>query len=86
MNNIGQITHAMIAYYIGDAQGINHFLKVYGFARTIGELEKLDEKSQGILEIAALTHDIGIKNSIKKYNSSAGEYQQIEGPPEAKTL
>lgn len=86
MNNIGQITHAMIAYYTGDAQGINHFLKVYGFARTIGELEKLDEKSQEILEIAALTHDIGIKNSIKKYSSSAGEYQQIEGPPETKTL
>ena len=86
MNNIGQITHAMITYYKGDAQGINHFLKVYGFAKTIGELEKLDERSQGILEIAALTHDIGIKNSIKKYNSSAGEYQQIEGPPEAKAL
>ena len=31
-------------------------------------------------------HDIGIKNSEKKYNSSAGNYQQIEGPPEAKKL
>jgi len=49
-------------------------------------MEGLDESTQEILEIAALTHDIGIKNSEKKYSSSAGNYQQIEGPPEAKTL
>lgn len=76
----------MIAYYAGDVRRINHFLKVYGFAKTIGEMEGLDESTQEIIEIAALTHDIGIKNSEKKYNSSAGNYQQIEGPPEAKML
>ena len=76
----------MIAYYAGDVRRINHFLKVYGFAKAIGEMEGLDESTQEIIEIAALTHDIGIKNSEKKYNSSAGNYQQIEGPPEAKKL
>ena len=76
----------MIAYYAGDVRRINHFLKVYSFAKTIGEMEGLDESTQEIIEIAALTHDIGIKNSEKKYNSSAGNYQQIEGPPEAKKL
>ena len=86
MNLIGQIITAMIAYYAGDVRRINHFLKVYGFAKAIGEMEGLDESTQEILEIAALTHDIGIKNSEKKYNSSAGNYQQIEGPPEAKKL
>jgi len=86
MNLIGQIINAMIAYYAGDVRRINHFLKVYGFAKAIGEMEGLDESTQEILEIAALTHDIGIKNSEKKYNSSAGNYQQIEGPPEAKKL
>lgn len=84
MNLIGQIINAMIAYYTGDVRRINHFLKVYGFAKAIGEMEGLDESTQKILEIAALSHDIGIKNSEKKYNSSAGNYQQIEGPPEAK--
>ena len=86
MNHIGQVINAMIAYYAGDVRRINHFLKVYSFAKTIGEMEGLDESTQEIIEIAALTHDIGIKNSEKKYNSSAGNYQQIEGPPEAKKL
>ena len=86
MNLIGQIINAMIAYYAGDVRRINHFLKVYSFAKTIGEMEGLDESTQEIIEIAALTHDIGIKNSEKKYYSSAGNYQQIEGPPEAKKL
>ncbi len=86
MNHIGQVINAMIAYYAGDVRRINHFLKVYGFAKAIGEMEGLDESAQEIVEIAALTHDIGIKNSEKKYNSSAGNYQQIEGPPEAKKL
>lgn len=86
MNYIGQVINAMLAYYAGDVRRINHFLKVYGFAKAIGEMEGLDESTQEIIEIAALTHDIGIKNSEKKYNSSAGNYQQIEGPPEAKKL
>lgn len=86
MNNIGQIASAMISYYAGDPRRVNHFLKVYGFAKTIGEMENIDNTAQKIIEIAALTHDIGIKNSEKKYGSSAGSYQQIEGPSEAQKL
>ncbi len=86
MDGIGQVTRAMVRYYAGDARRVNHFLKVYGFAKAIGELEGLDERTQTILEIAALTHDIGIQNSEKKYGSSAGAHQQAEGPPEAKAL
>jgi len=86
MTGIGRITNAMITYYAGDIRRINHFLKVHSFAKTIGELECLNESTQEILEIAALTHDIGIKKSEEKYISSAGSYQQIEGPPEAKKL
>lgn len=86
MKSTGIVTKAMIEYFAGDIKRINHFLKVYAFAKTIGELEKLDESTQEILEIAAITHDIGIKNSEKKYNSSSGHYQQIEGPSEAEKL
>ncbi|NLJ31941.1 MAG: HD domain-containing protein [Clostridiales bacterium] len=86
MGKIGNVMGAMIAYYAGDARRINHFLKVYGFARAMGELEGLDESAREILEIAALTHDIGIRNSERKYGSAAGNYQQTEGPPEAKRL
>jgi hypothetical protein len=86
MVGIGQVAHAMIAYFGSDVRRINHFLKVYGFAKAIGEAEELDQRTQEILEIAALTHDIGIKNSEVKFGSSAGPYQESEGPPEAKRL
>jgi hypothetical protein len=82
----GKVTRAMIDYFAGDARHINHFLKVYGYARAIGEKEGLDQKTMEVLEIAALTHDIGIKNSELKYNSAAGNYQQIEGPPVAESM
>ncbi len=56
---------AMIAYNNGDAKRIQHFIKVHALAKLIGEEEKLDAKTLYILEAAALTHDIGIKNSEK---------------------
>lgn len=86
MLQIGNVIAAMIEYYSCDAKRIQHFLKVYGFAKAIGELEKLPPKEQELLEVAAVVHDIGIKNSELKYNSSAGNYQQLEGPPVAREL
>lgn len=76
----------MSSYFDGDVRRINHFLKVYAYAKAIGELEGLDDSTQNILEISAITHDIGIKNSEKKYNSASGNLQQLEGPPEASEL
>jgi HD superfamily phosphodiesterase len=86
MNSIANVLNAMIMYYSGDPKRISHFLKVYGFAKAIGENENIGKETQHILEITALTHDIGIKNSEAKWKSSAGSYQQTEGPPEAKKL
>ena len=76
----------MIRYNAGDARRVNHLIKVYGIAKLIGEREGLDARTQEILEVAALTHDIGIRNSERKYGSCTGEHQQVEGPPEARTL
>ncbi len=86
MREIQNVTIRMIDYYSGDPKRIQHFLKVHQFAKLIGELEQLDSQTQEILEIAALVHDIGIKRSEEKYNSSAGKYQELEGPPEAEAL
>ncbi|SHJ26208.1 HD domain-containing protein [Parasporobacterium paucivorans] len=86
MNQSAKVMEAMIGYFEGDIRRINHLVKVYAFAKTIGELEGLDQKTQEILEIAAITHDIGIKISEEKYHSSSGHYQQLEGPNEAKIL
>jgi len=86
MDTINRVLHAMISYYTADARRVNHFLKVYGYAKAIGTMEGLDATTQGTLEIAALTHDIGIRNSEMKYHDSNGEHQQLEGPPEAKKM
>ena len=60
--------------------------QVHGYAKAIGEAEELDERTMLILETAAYVHDIGIKISEEKYNSSAGNYQEIEGPPIAEEM
>jgi HD superfamily phosphodiesterase len=86
MKNTGAVMDAMIRYDSGDIKRINHFIKVYGYAKAIGELEELDEYTREILEVAAIVHDIGIKISEAKYNSSSGHYQQIEGPAVAEKM
>lgn len=86
MNLHARLTEAMIEYEKGGVNRIEHFLKVYGYAKTIGELEKLDHSTQFILEAASLVHDIGIKSSLEKYGSSAGEYQELEGPIAARPM
>lgn len=83
---IDKLIYKMIKYYSGDPKRIQHFLKVYSFASIIGREEKVDKKTQEILEIASVVHDIGIKVSEEKYNSSAGKYQEIEGPSIARDM
>jgi HD superfamily phosphodiesterase len=85
-SKVSLVIKEAISYNEGDLPRINHFLKVFSFAKSIGELEKLDFKRQYILEIAAVLHDIGIKISEKKYKSSAGHYQEIEGPAIAEEI
>ncbi len=84
--NISVIINEMIKYYEGDPRRVNHFLKVFSFAKSIGELENLDKDIQEVLEVTAVMHDIGIKISEEKYNSAAGNYQELEGPPIAKEM
>ena len=76
----------MIHYYKGDANRIQHFVKVHSFAKLIGEAEKLDEETLEILEAAAYVHDIGIKPAEEKYGSCDGKLQEQEGPAAAREL
>ncbi|MDY3919706.1 MAG: HD domain-containing protein [Candidatus Limivivens sp.] len=77
---VEEVLAAMMEYYAGYPVQINHFLKVYGFAKTIGQQEGLPGREQEILEVAAVVHDIGIKVSWEKYGDSSGKHQELEGP------
>lgn len=81
-----ELKNRMIDYYCGDPRRVNHFLKVYSFAVIIGENEVLDEEKMTVLKAAALVHDIGIKESEKKYGSCNGKQQELEGPPIAEKI
>lgn len=76
----------MINYFAGDAKRIQHLVKVHSFAKLIGELEHVEEKTMRILEAAAYVHDIGIKPAEKKYGSCGGKIQEQEGPAAAKEI
>ncbi|MDO5062346.1 MAG: HD domain-containing protein [Peptostreptococcaceae bacterium] len=71
----------MIEFYNGDLREINHFLKVFSFAQTIGKLEDLDEKTQEILEVSAIVHDIACPLCREKYGHADGKLQEKEGMP-----
>lgn len=86
MKKTNQLIIKMIEHEKGCPRRVNHFLKVHAFANIIAAAENLDENEKMSLETAAIVHDIGIKISLEKYNSSAGKYQEIEGPPIAKEM
>lgn len=77
---ISLIMKEMIKNADGNIKDINHFLKVYCFAKMIGEQEHLDQEIQYILEVTAIVHDIACPLCRKKYGNSQGHYQEIEGP------
>ncbi|MDR2194719.1 MAG: HD domain-containing protein [Treponema sp.] len=75
-----------MTYNGNDIKRINHFIKVFSFAHHIGVVEQCDAKTQIIIDIAALLHDIGIHEAERKHNSNAGYWQEIEGARVAKEL
>ena len=81
-----KLIEKMMEYYAGDPKRVQHFLKVYEFAKMIGESEELEPEKLYILRTAAIVHDIGIKISEKKYGSSGGKYQEKEGPAVAEPM
>ena len=83
---ISSLIDEMIAYDKGDSRRIQHFMKVHDFARTIGQLEGVDQQTLYILESAAVVHDIGIHVCEEKYGSCEGKLQEKEGPAIAKEL
>ena len=77
---INNVIAKMIAYSDGNKHDIAHFLKVYTYARMIGEMENLTERKQEILEIAAVIHDIACPVCRVKYGNTNGSNQEKESP------
>ena len=48
----------MTEFYKGNLHDVAHFMKVWGFARTIGQLEGLAPQTQLTLEYTAVVRDI----------------------------
>ena len=84
--NISQILEKMIAFSRGNLHDIDHFIRVWTYARIIGELEGLDPETRFLLETAAITHDIACPLCREKYGNTNGKYQEDEGGPMARAF
>ncbi len=73
----------MKRYFRADFKRIGHASRVARYAEEIGRKEK---GNLAVILCAAYLHDIGIKEAEKKHNSNAPKYQELEGPPIAKSI
>jgi len=69
-----------------DNRRVNHALKVLRFSEEILQGEKIVGEIAETVVLTAALHDIGIHEAERKYNSSSGKYQEIEGPPIANRI
>ena len=78
---VSKIMEKMITFSDGNIHDIDHLIRVWTYAKTIGELEGLDAETQFLLEIAAITHDIACPLCREKYGNTNGKHQEAEGAP-----
>ncbi|HJN17164.1 MAG TPA: HD domain-containing protein [Armatimonadota bacterium] len=80
---LADLVDAMEARFGDDSRRIAHALKVLDRAQEILAHEQADVR---VVFAAAVLHDIGIQEAERKHGSSAGGYQEIEGPPIARPI
>jgi hypothetical protein len=73
----------MRAVFGSDQKRIDHALLVLGGAMHVWSKEGGDLL---VIQAAAILHDIGIQEAERKYKSSAGRYQEREGPAIAERI
>ncbi len=83
---VSQVMMDMIDYSQGDLHDIDHFLKVYAYAKTIAEQEGVTPFQQQTVELAAILHDIACPLCREKYGNTNGKHQEAEGPALAAPL
>ena len=72
---VSEIMVKMVKYSKGNLHDINHFMKVYAYAKTIAECEKVADDEQRIIEIAAIACPL----CREKYGNTNGKLQEKEG-------
>ena len=83
---ISEILRKMFAYSNANIHDIDHLIRVWTYAKTIGELEGINKDTQFILEVAAITHDIACPICREKYGNTNGNHQEEEGIPLVKAF
>ena len=78
-----RISLEMKKYFGQDFKRVNHALKV---ARYAEQILKMEGGNPMVVLGAAYLHDIGIHEAEKKYESSSGHYQEMEGPTIAREI
>ncbi len=81
MISISEAIVKMISDCGGSQHDICHFMKVWAYARTIGELEGLDTRTQQTLEFSAIVHDIACPDLREEYGNAPWNLQETYGPP-----
>ncbi len=77
---VAQIIKKMVEFSNGNLHDIKHFLKVWSYAKTIAELENIDEHTLYVLELACVVHDIACPLCREKYGNTNGANQELESP------
>jgi hypothetical protein len=73
----------MKKYFQRDFKRIGRAGRVARYAEKIGKQER---GNMAVILCAAYLYDIGIVEAERKHGSTAAEYQEIEGPPIARTI
>ena len=73
----------MKRYFRTDFKRIGHATRVARYAERIG---KKEAGNLAVILCAAYLHDIGIPEAERKYNSTAADFQEQEGPPIAREI
>lgn len=82
-DRVTEVRKAMEEYFGDDKKRIDHAHGVASYACMLMEEEPANPD---LVVVTALLHDIGIREAERKYGSSAGNLQEIEGPPVAREI
>ncbi len=81
---VDQLIAGMKKVFGDDEKRVNHAFEVLHHAQAI--IKEEQDADRKVVMAAAILHDIGIHEAEKKHGSSAGVYQEQEGPAIAKPI